>query len=166
VRDVADFPKPGVTFRDLTPVLADEDLRREVIDALASRAWTDDGPTVVAGVEARGFLFGVGVAERLRLPFVPLRKPGKLPWKVVRQEYNLEYGNDALEVHTDAFGSKDRVLIVDDVLATGGTAVAAGSLVGQLGAEIAGFAFVVELAGLGGRARLATTAVSSVLTYI
>ena len=165
MRDVADFPKPGVTFRDLTPVLADEDLRREVIDALASRAWNDESPTAVAGVEARGFLFGVGVAERLRLPFIPLRKPGKLPWKVVRQDYELEYGSDALEVHADAFGVDDRILIVDDVLATGGTAVAAGALVAQLGADIAGFAFVVELVALGGRARLVGSPISSVLTY-
>ena len=164
VREVADFPQPGVLFRDLTPVLADEDLRREVIDALAARAWTNLGPTVVAGAEARGFLFGVGVAERLRLPFVPLRKPGKLPWKTVRSEYGLEYGQDALEVHVDAFGPKDRVLVIDDVLATGGTAQACAELIAMLGAEVSAFAFVLELVGLNGRSKLAAP-VSSVLTY-
>ena len=153
LRDVPDFPQPGVVFKDLTPLLADVDAFRYAVDAIADHA---AGLTVdkVVGIEARGFIFAAAVAYRLGAGFVPVRKPGKLPWKTVGETYQLEYGTDALEIHDDAIEPGDAVYVVDDVLATGGTAAATCRLVEHLGGDIAGLAFVVELGFLGGRAKL------------
>jgi adenine phosphoribosyltransferase len=153
LRDVPDFPQPGIVVKDLTPLLADVDAFRYAVDAIADHA---AGLTVdkVVGIEARGFIFAAAVAYRLGAGFVPVRKPGKLPWKTVRETYELEYGADALEIHDDGIASGDSVYVVDDVLATGGTAAATCRLVDHLGGVIAGLAFVVELGFLGGRAKL------------
>lgn len=164
VRDVPDFPQPGILFRDITPVLADAALFYRVVDALAE-AWHDRGIDVVAGIESRGFIFGGAVAARLGAGFVPIRKPGKLPHRRVRIDYDLEYGSDALEAHADAVQAGARVLIVDDVLATGGTADAAATLIRQLGGVTAAAAFVLELGFLNGRERLPQLPVCSLLTY-
>jgi len=163
LRDVLDFPQPGVVFKDLTPLLADVDAFRYAVDAIADHA---AGRTVdkVVGIEARGFIFAASVAYRLGAGFVPVRKPGKLPWKTVTETYELEYGTDSLEVHEDGLSAGDTVYIVDDVLATGGTAAATCRLVERLGAEVAGVAVVVELGFLDGRARLRGRDVLSVLT--
>ena len=163
VRDVPDFPKPGIVFKDLTPLLAGLDSLQATADLLAA-PWLDRGVTVVAGIEARGFLLAPMVAERIGVGMVLLRKPGKLPWKVVAESYALEYGTDTLEIHQDAVGPDDRVLLVDDVLATGGTASAGERLLRRCGAQVIGCAFVIELGFLHGRAAL-TAATSSVLLY-
>jgi adenine phosphoribosyltransferase len=173
VRDVPDFPSPGILFRDVTPLLGHPRALTASIDALAA-PWFDAPDasfTKVAAIESRGFLFGVGVAERLGVGFVPIRKPGKLPWTTHRQEYALEYGTDAVEMHVDAIGADDVVLVIDDVLATGGTAGAAAALIRGTGALVGGFGFLVELGFLGGRARLTDAApgraapVQAVLSY-
>jgi adenine phosphoribosyltransferase len=153
VRDIPDFPSPGVLFRDITPLLWDSAALRAANDALAEAGRALE-VTAVAGIEARGFLFGVPVAERLGVPFVPLRKPGKLPGGRATVSYALEYGSAELELHRDPSVAGRRVLIVDDVLATGGTAAAAVRLLRELGAEPAGCAFLIGLSALGGRARL------------
>ncbi|HET9691074.1 MAG TPA: adenine phosphoribosyltransferase [Acidimicrobiales bacterium] len=164
IRDVADFPTPGVVYKDITPLLADPAAFAGTVDALTSRL---DGGEVdkVVGIEARGFILAAPVALHLGAGFVPVRKPGKLPWSVERVDYALEYRTDTLEVHTDAFTPGERVLIVDDVLATGGTAVAAASLCRALGAEVVGLACVVELSFLGGRARLDGLDAVALVTY-
>ncbi len=156
IRDVPDFPSAGILFRDVTPLLGHPRALTAAIDALAA-PWHDapESVTKVAAIESRGFLFGVGVAERLGVGFVPVRKPGKLPWETLREEYALEYGTDAVEVHADSVGPHDRVLVIDDVLATGGTAAAAGALLARAGAIVCGFGFLVELSVLDGRRRLA-----------
>jgi adenine phosphoribosyltransferase len=169
VRDVPDFPSRGVLFRDITPLLGHPRALTTAIDALAA-PWFDNaaGPTKVAAIESRGFLFGVGVAERLGVGFVPVRKPGKLPWQTLREDYDLEYGTDAVEVHVDSVRPADRVLLIDDVLATGGTAAAAGALIRRAGAVVAGFGFVLELAALGGRGRLSgfdAARIEAILAY-
>jgi adenine phosphoribosyltransferase len=163
LRDVPDFPTPGIVFKDLTPLLADVDAFRYSVDAIADHA---AGLTIdkVVGVEARGFIFGAAVAYRLGAGFVPVRKPGKLPYRTVAETYDLEYGVDALEAHEDALVEGDAVLIVDDVLATGGTAAAACRLVERLGGRVAGLAFVVELGFLGGRAKLVDHDILSLIT--
>lgn len=153
VRVVPDFPRPGVSFKDLTPLLADAGALAATVDALA-QPFADERIDVVLGVEARGFIVAAPVALRLGAGFVPARKSGKLPWRVVSETYSLEYGEAALEIHEDAVRPGQRVLVVDDVLATGGTATAAVALVERLGAEVAGLSFVLELTALGGRARL------------
>lgn len=153
LRPIPDHPKPGILFQDITPVLADGELFRDIVAAIAEEARIT-GATHIAGMEARGFIVGAPVATAVGVGFVPLRKPGKLPWQVVRESYALEYGEDALEAHRDAVGPGARVLIVDDVLATGGTAAAAGGLVRKLGGDVAGWAFLLELGFLNGRARL------------
>jgi adenine phosphoribosyltransferase len=164
VRDIPDFPKPGIIFKDITPVLLDSSL----FD-LATRGMTDPyrdlGVTRVVAIESRGFLFGAPIALQLKAGLVPVRKPGKLPAVRQRVEYALEYGTDALEMHADAIGAGDRVLIVDDVLATGGTAEAAGRLVRGRGAEIAGFSFLIELGLLAGRNVLAPQRVEALVRY-
>jgi adenine phosphoribosyltransferase len=162
MRRIPDWPKPGILFLDITPVLADAVLLRDAVDAMAG-AYRGAGVTHVAGIEARGFVLGAGVALALGAGFVPLRKPGKLPSERVRQDYALEYGSDALEAHRDAFPAGARALVVDDVLATGGTAEAAGRLVRTLGAELAGWSFLLEIAALGGRARLGGAPVRSLV---
>lgn len=163
IRDISDFPKPGIVFKDLTPLLSNGALLVTTLDLLTA-PWRDHGITVVAGIEARGFLLAPMVAERLGVGMVPLRKPGKLPWRTVAETYNLEYGTDTLEIHEDAVSSTDRVLLVDDVLATGGTAGAAVRLLRRVGAEVVGCAFVIELGFLAGRDAL-DTPVTSVLAY-
>ncbi|HVV97460.1 MAG TPA: adenine phosphoribosyltransferase [Rhodanobacteraceae bacterium] len=152
VRDVADFPKPGVVFKDLTPMLADAEAFATAIDALVA-PFRDASIARVAGIEARGFIFGAAAALALGAGFVPLRKPGKLPSRTLGIEYALEYGSDRLELHADAFVRGERVLLVDDVLATGGTLIAGAELCENAGADVIGAAVVAELAFLGGRAR-------------
>ena len=163
IRDVPDFPKPGVMFKDISPLLGDAAAFAAVITDLAEAASTLR-VTKVVGIEARGFLFGAPLAIALGVGFVPIRKPGKLPSQVERLDYALEYGTDAVEMHCDGVEAGERVVIVDDVLATGGTAVAASQLLDRVGAAVAGCLFVIELGFLGGRARMATS-VTSLITY-
>jgi adenine phosphoribosyltransferase len=164
VRDVPDHPRPGVVFKDITPLLADGPAFAAAVDALVA-AGREARPDAVVGVEARGFILAAPVAAALQIGFVPVRKPGKLPWRSVRREYELEYGTDALEMHADALVAGRRVLVVDDVLATGGTATATCELVEDMGATVAGVAVLVELGFLGGRARLGSHPLTSVLVY-
>ncbi len=164
IRDIPDFPKPGIVFKDITPVLGDANAFASVIDAFQSKLEGDAVHRVV-GIEARGFIFGAALAQRLGVGFVPVRKPGKLPSNIDRITYDLEYGTDALEMHKDALNSSERVLIVDDLLATGGTAEATASLVRKQGAEVAAFGFVLELGFLRGRARLNSDRVISLVTF-
>jgi adenine phosphoribosyltransferase len=153
LRPIKDYPKPGIVFQDITPVLGDATLLRDVIAAMAE-PFASRGVTHVMGIEARGFILGGAVATTLRAGFVPARKPGKLPWERVQEEYALEYGTDALECHRDGLGAGSKVLVVDDVLATGGTAKAAGRLAWKLGAEVIGWSFLLEISFLKGRERL------------
>lgn len=153
IRVVPDWPKPGISFKDITPILKDGRAFRFVIDKLARRFAKDD-IDIVASAESRGFILGSTLAYKLGAGFVPLRKPGKLPWKTLREEYELEYGKDAFEVHQDGICPGDSVLIVDDVLATGGTMTAAIKLVERLGGVIAGVALLIELQPLGGRRKI------------
>jgi len=164
VRDVPDFPKPGIVFKDLMPLVADAEYFRETIDRLEQLA-KPKRPDIILGAEARGFIFGGALADRLGCGFVPARKPGKLPWETVEATYDLEYGTDSLQVHADAIGKGSRVIIHDDVLATGGTAKAKTELVEQLGGEVVSLLFVVELAFLNGRDRLADYDVDALITY-
>jgi adenine phosphoribosyltransferase len=161
VRDVPDYPQPGVVFKDITPLLADGKAFAAVIEALAETYGPVDK---VAGIEARGFIFAAPVACRLGAGFVPIRKQGKLPGVTFAQEYDLEYGTATIEVLTDAFGPGERVLVIDDVLATGGTARATADLVQRAGAQVTGLAVLLELSFLNGRARLADLPVSALLT--
>jgi adenine phosphoribosyltransferase len=162
IRDIPDFPKEGIVFKDITPLLASPEGFRAAIDTLAAE-YADAGITKVMGAEARGFIFGGALAYRLGAGFVPARKPGKLPWQTTTHEYELEYGTDSLEVHTDAVGPGDVVLIVDDVLATGGTAAAKAALVEKMGAKVAGFAFLIELDFLAGREKLGEPLIVSLI---
>lgn len=164
VRDIPDFPKPGVVFKDITPLLGDARAFNAAVDGLVAPF---EGQQIdkVLGIEARGFIFGAPVACRFGAGFVPVRKAGKLPWEIERQEYALEYGTDLLEIHRDAVHPGERVVIVDDVIATGGTAAASARLVETLGGTVAGFAFLIELAFLGGRRALEGHPVTSLLTY-
>ncbi len=164
IRDVPDFPKPGVLFRDITPLLADSLLFREVITELA-RPFLHVDITHVIGVESRGFLFGVPVAQLLNVAFVPARKPGKLPCPTVDEQFALEYGTDTLSIHADALDANAKVLIVDDVLATGGTAAAVVRLAEKCGAKVAGMAFLSELTFLGGRAVLNGAFLHTIVQY-
>ena len=162
VRDIPDFPSPGILFRDITPLLASPAAFEEAVSAMA-RPFRSDPPEKVLGIEARGFMFGAAMARELGVGFVPVRKPGKLPRETFRVSYGLEYGRDSLEIHTDACRSGERVVIVDDVLATGGTAQAAGELVDRLGAKVAAMVFFIELEALNGRSRLTTRRLHCVL---
>jgi adenine phosphoribosyltransferase len=164
VREIPDFPRPGVSFKDLTPLLADVKAFRFAIDTLADH-FADRGVNKVLGIEARGFIIAAPIAYRLGVSFVPVRKAGKLPWKVEKEEYVLEYGTDLLEIHIDALGEGDRVLIIDDVMATGGTAVATASLVERLGGVVAGMGFILELSFLGGHGKLAAYDAVSLVSY-
>lgn len=164
IRAVPDFPKPGILFRDITPVLADPDALGKVVDAMAGLAALH-APTHIVGIESRGFILGVPVAHLMGLPFIPARKPGKLPRETRRAEYELEYGTDALEIHADALHAGDRVVVIDDLLATGGTAGAASALVEGAGATVVDVLVLIELVALGGAARLAPRAVHSLIRY-
>jgi adenine phosphoribosyltransferase len=164
IRDVPDFPKPGIIFKDITPVLLDASLFRDATDAMGARFASDRISHVVA-IESRGFILGAPVAQSLGAALVPFRKPGKLPHLVERIEYALEYGLDALECHRDALKAGHRVLVVDDVLATGGTAAAACALVESLGATVRGCSFLVELSFLEGRKRLGGRRIEQVVRY-
>ena len=164
IRDIPDFPKKGIVFKDITPLLRDPKGLKIAVDLLAE-PFSGSGITAVVGMESRGFIFGVPVAQKLGVGFVPVRKPGKLPAETVKEEYELEYGTDSLEMHRDALGGEDRVLIVDDLLATGGTAAATIKLVQSVGAEVVGVGFVIELGFLNGREKLARMDVKSLIVY-
>ena len=164
VRDVADFPKPGIVFKDITPILADGSLFRDAISLLCETAAGTPIDKVV-GIDARGFIFAAAVADRLGAGFIPVRKKGKLPWKTRQTSYALEYGEAVVELHEDAVKPGERVLVVDDLLATGGTAAAALELLNGLGAEIVGVSFLIELTFLHGREKLGQHPIHSVLRY-
>ena len=164
VRDIANFPKPGILFRDITPLLADPKAFHMVIDTLAEQ-FIGDHIDAVVGIESRGFIFGGALAARLNASFVPVRKPGKLPYRVDRVSYSLEYGENELEMHRDSLPEGTSVIVMDDLLATGGTAAAAAELVHRQGAYVAGYAFVLELESLSGRDRLLPTPVYSLIRY-
>jgi adenine phosphoribosyltransferase len=164
VREIPDWPTPGVTFRDITPLLADAAAFKRCVDELADR-FADTEVDAVVGVESRGFILAAPIAYRLGASFVPVRKAGKLPWAVVREEYELEYGSAKLEIHRDAIHPDERVLVIDDVLATGGTAVATAKLVEALGGTIVGIGLLIEIAGLGGRAAFADRRLEVLASY-
>jgi adenine phosphoribosyltransferase len=164
MRNVPDFPKPGILFKDITPMLGDAKALQVVLDALAEH-FLGQGIDAVVGIESRGFIFGAALAARLNAGFVPVRKPGKLPAKVDTVSYTLEYGSNSLEMHKDALRPGARVVIMDDLLATGGTAAATAELVRKQGAKVEAFAFVVELTFLDGRKKLGDVPVLSLLTY-
>jgi len=164
IRDVPDFPRPGIVFKDIMPLIADAAALKQTIDAIAE--WAEPRkPDIILGAEARGYITGGALACRLSCGFVAARKPGKLPWRTVAAKYALEYGFDQLEVHADAISAGQRVLIHDDVLATGGTAKATVELVEQLGGEVVGLPFIIELTFLNGREKLAGYDVFSLLQY-
>jgi adenine phosphoribosyltransferase len=164
VRDIQDFPKPGILFRDLTPLMGDGASMRTAVELL-SELVVHHRPQLIVAIESRGFIFGAPVAASLGVGFVPVRKPGKLPHKTRRRDYDLEYGTDALEMHADAVVQGARVVVIDDLLATGGTAAATIELVREIGGDVVGAAFVVELELLRGRKRLGKVPVDAVLTY-
>jgi adenine phosphoribosyltransferase len=164
IRDIPDFPKPGISFKDITPLLSHPEAFRATIDRLEDH-FAGRGINLIAAAEARGFIFGAPLAMQLGIGFIPIRKPGKLPYATIALEYQLEYGTDKLEIHTDAFSRGGRVLLIDDVLATGGTMRACRDLVQSTGAEVVASAFVIELSFLGGRAKLEPGEVFSLITY-
>jgi adenine phosphoribosyltransferase len=164
VRDIPDYPQPGVTFRDITPLLGHAQGFSDSVTELTKR-FADVPADRVLGIEARGFIVAAPVAYRMGAGFVPIRKAGKLPWAVVREQYHLEYGSDSLEMHRDAIHPGERVLVIDDVLATGGTAAAACRLVEELGGQVVGLGFLIELESLGGRARLGERMIESLAVY-
>ena len=164
IRDIPDFPKKGIVFKDITPVLSDRALFRQVVDALAAR-WGPERIHKVVGIESRGFLFAAPLAYAIGAGLTVVRKPGKLPYETIREVYALEYGEDSLELHVDAVGPGERVLVMDDLLATGGTAEAVGRLVARQGAELAGYSFVVELSFLNGARRLGPDKVHALVRY-
>ena len=164
IRDIPDFPKKGIVFKDITPVLSDRALFRQVVDALAAR-WGKEGIHKVVGIESRGFLFAAPLAYAIGAGLTVVRKPGKLPYQTIREVYALEYGEDSLELHVDAVGPGERVLVMDDLLATGGTAEAVGRLVTRQGAELVGYSFVVELSFLNGARRLGPGKVHALVKY-
>ena len=164
IRDIPDFPQPGILFRDITPLLKDPAALHYAVDRLTDE-FRHSGVNAVVSIESRGFLFGAPLAYNLGLPLIPVRKPGKLPSDRMTVEYSLEYGSGQLDIHQDALRENDRAVIVDDLLATGGTAMAAAKLVELLGAHVHAFAFLVELNGLGGRERLHDYNILSLVTY-
>ncbi len=164
IREIPDFPKEGILFYDITPILGNAKALAASSDLLAE-PYKDRGITQVVGMESRGFIFAVPVAERLGAGFVPVRKPGKLPAQTLSEEYALEYGTDRLEMHRDALGGEDKVLVVDDLLATGGTAEATVRMVQSTGAQVVGVAFVIELGFLPGRSKLEGLDITSLIVY-
>ena len=164
IRDIPDFPQPGILFRDITPLLKEPKAFHYVIDRMAEIA-RSRGATAIAAIESRGFLFAAPLALKMGVPFIPIRKPGKLPYDSVTVEYSLEYGSGKLEMHSDACSPSDKVLVVDDLLATGGTGSGAAQLIEKLGATVAGFIFAIELSFLEGRKNLKEYQVDSLLTY-
>lgn len=164
IRDIPDFPKPGILFRDITTLLRDRDGLRYTIDTLAEKC-AAFSPDFIVGMESRGFIFGAPLAYKLGVGFVPVRKPGKLPGAVHTIEYELEYGVDRLQLHQDALHAGSRVLIVDDLMATGGTAAATAGLIQQTGCELVAFAFVIELTDLGGRKKLPDVPIVTLVNY-
>lgn len=164
IREVPDFPKAGILFYDITPILADAKLFQQSVDVLCERHMKQK-PKAVAAIDARGFIFGAAVAQKLGVGFIPIRKKGKLPFKTLDESYDLEYGSATISVHVDAVKKGDTILIVDDLLATGGTAAASARLIERLGGKIMEIAFLIELAGLKGRAKLAGYPVYSAIVY-
>ena len=164
IRDIPDWPKKGILFRDITPLLLNPKAFAAAVEALCAN-FTDAGIEYVAAVEARGFIFGAAVAEKLGVGFVPIRKKGKLPWRTESVSYDLEYGTDTLEVHSDAVETGGKVLMVDDLLATGGTMAAACELIEKTGGTVVGIAFLIELADLRGREKIAGYKVTSIISY-
>ncbi|MDX2065720.1 MAG: adenine phosphoribosyltransferase [Fimbriimonadaceae bacterium] len=164
IRDVPDFPKPGILFKDITPILEDPAALREVVTHLAERAQAS-GANVIVGIESRGFIFGVPVALELNLPFVLVRKLGKLPYEKITEEYALEYGTNSVEMHIDSIRPGQTAFVVDDLLATGGTARAAARLIERLEGKVVGFGFLIELGFLNGRAALGEYKVESLLEF-
>ena len=163
IRNIPDWPKKGILFRDITPLLADPGAFEAAVEALCAE-FTEAGIEYVAAVEARGFIFGAAVAAKLGAGFVPIRKKGKLPWQTESVSYDLEYGTDTLEVHRDAIGSQAKVLMVDDLLATGGTMAAACRLIEKIGGQVAGIAFLIELLSLRGREKITSYKVTSIIS--
>ncbi|MEO1069512.1 MAG: adenine phosphoribosyltransferase [Cyanobacteria bacterium J06638_6] len=164
IRDIPDFPQPGILFRDITPLLSNPEAMQYSIDRFAEQV-ADHRPDYIVGIESRGFIFGMPLAYKLGVGFAPVRKPGKLPAAVHQASYALEYGNDTLELHQDAFPAGSRVMVVDDLIATGGTAAATAELISQTGCTVAGFGFVIELMGLEGRTKLPDVPVTVLLQY-
>lgn len=164
IRDVPDFPKPGIIFKDITPLLGDARLFSSTLDILAERARSYDADVIV-GIESRGFIFGAALADRLNIGFVPVRKPGKLPYKTFSEEYALEYGTDSLEMHVDALKEHNKAIIVDDLLATGGTALATARLVEKCGGTVQALFFVIELEFLHGIKKLSNYTTLSLIKY-
>jgi adenine phosphoribosyltransferase len=164
IRDVPDFPKPGIVFKDLTTLMLDPQGFKSAMDQLQALV-SGRQATKVVGIESRGFVWGGALADRLGVGFAPVRKPGKLPWRKIAVSYALEYGSDTLEIHEDAVSAGERVLVVDDLIATGGTAAATGDLVRRLGGSVAAYVFLVELTFLGGRAKLGDADVLSLIRY-
>ena len=162
IRDIPDFPQPGILFRDITPLLGNPTAMQYSIDVFADKV-AEHRPDYIVGIESRGFMFGMPLAYKLGVGFAPVRKPGKLPAAVHSASYALEYGNDTLELHQDAFPAGSRVLIIDDLIATGGTAAATAQLIEKTGCTVAGFGFVIELVGLAGRAKLPDVPVTVLL---
>jgi adenine phosphoribosyltransferase len=164
IRDIPDFPKPGIIFRDISPILSNPDLFRQVVDALAAEA-EKSNPTKVVGIDARGFLFGAAVAYKLHLGFIPVRKKGKLPYRTIGYSYVLEYGRADMEMHIDAVEKGEKIVLVDDLLATGGTSAAAVHLIRQLGATVESALFFIELVDLGGRKQLSGVPVQTLIQF-
>jgi adenine phosphoribosyltransferase len=164
IRDIPDFPKEGIIFKDITPLVAAPEAMAHVIDQLAER-YRDRGLTRIVGIESRGFIFGAALAYKLALPFIPARKPGKLPYKTIAESYSLEYGEATLELHEDALAKGDKILVLDDLMATGGTLAATCKLVERLGGEVAEVATIIELAFLNGREKLDGRPFHAMLSY-
>lgn len=164
MRDVIDFPSKGIIFKDITPILADINLYNEIIEVLASQ-YKNKNISKVVGLESRGFIFGISIAQKLGLPFIPIRKKGKLPYKTISTDYQLEYGTASIEIHTDAINEGENILIVDDLLATGGTASAAVELVKKLKGNVIACVFLTELLFLNGKSKLKDIEVFSILKY-
>lgn len=164
IRDIHDFPKEGIVFKDITTLVGHADAFKHSLDQLQAR-FANCGATAVVAVEARGYIFGAPLADRMNMRFVPVRKPGKLPYETIQEDYDLEYGSNTLEIHSDALEKGEKVIIIDDLIATGGSAAAAIALVEKLGAQVVGFGAIIELAFLDGRTKLGDIPVESLLSF-